>query len=350
MRAHASGASYAGSRLGRQAYVSKWFINRELPVDFTSVPSLMRRAELPHEDGQPIQQRTAFSPTSSPIRPTGPSSRSTLPLLASSLPRRPISPSHSRAFSTSPPSRASAVPTPDLSFPTKSNPTPWEIFHFSRSEDLTPNLVKSRYYELCRLFHPDTGGRVAGKGKGRDTSLEFRQITTAYDVLRSPSKRAMYLRTGGTGFGNTTAANGDVWRRNSGYDFSRGRPMRDGGARARGPYPSAAWDWADPHNPHFRPSSCTAQSAYPGGGATGWNGGAGQLGTNGTLFLGLLVVTVIITPLSVWSLVEPASILGQAGVGFEARDESEWRGESQSKSFSEPRLSVRVCRSFWRER
>lgn len=233
------------------------------------------------------------------------------------FPRIPQSPSSSRNASTS--------SSDTLSFPSHPNPTPWEIFHLSTTTPLTASQVKHRYYELCRLFHPDVAlaapPTLKGKEKAttpKDTSKEFKQIVAAYEILRNPAKRAVYLRNGRA----PRDANGDVWSQAGGYDFSRGHPR----TYQRGPYPSAAWDWADPHNPHFRPGA--AGTGMPAGSGSGWSSN-GHLTSNGTVFLVLLGLTIFITPISVWSLVPAESIL-PAGAGRNAvvdgvRTESDWR-------------------------
>lgn len=186
-------------------------------------------------------------------------------------------------------------------------PTPFEIFHFDTSQALTPSQVKGRYYDLCRLYHPDTKQSTSS-----DTSLEFKQIVAAYEVLRSPSKRSIYLRSGYGWTSNSPRPPGT--RTNDGYDFSRGPSMRYGGPGAgRGAYPSQAYDsayWTDPYNPHFRPdASGGGPGTDMGGQATpGW-GNKGFLGTNGTVFLALLSLTLIITPLSFYNLVPPSALL-----------------------------------------
>ena len=223
-------------------------------------------------------------------------------------------PSSSRSASTS--------SSDSLSFPTHPNPTPWEIFHLPTTTPLTASQVKHRYYELCRLFHPDVSlaapPSIKGKEKAKDTSKEFKQVVAAYEVLRNPAKRAVYLRNGRA----PRDANGDVWSQAGGYDFSRGHPR----TYKRGPYPSAAWDWADPHNLHFRPGA--AGTGMPTGSASGWSSN-GHLTSNGTVFLVLLGLTIVVTPISVWSLVPPESILpagaARSAVVDGVRTESDWR-------------------------
>ncbi|KAK4702258.1 hypothetical protein P7C70_g3965, partial [Phenoliferia sp. Uapishka_3] len=197
--------------------------------------------------------------------------------------------STSRLFSTSPSLHATQT---DLSFPTKQNPNPWEIFHLDPKSTPTRSELKARFYDLARRYHPDRQPpseptSPTSKGKTRDTSAEFKQIVSAYEILQSPSKRATYLRA-------RPGANGGV-DPSSAYDFRRGRPM------AYGRRPAASsdyWDWAtDPHNPHFRPSSYGMGKT-----ASGWKA-EGSFSSNGTVFLALIGLVCFATPLSIWTAV-----------------------------------------------
>lgn len=90
---------------------------------------------------------------------------------------------------------------------------------------------------------------------------------------------------------------------------------------ARGAYPSAAWDWSgDPYNPHFRPGD-PGNSGTRTGGGVGW-AGKGAYTSNGTFFLSLLALSLLFTPLTMWSVVPPEltrSSLAVAGIGEEGR-------------------------------
>lgn len=211
---------------------------------------------------------------------------------------------------------------------TKRHPTPFEIFHFTPSTSLTAAIVKSRYYDLCRLYHPDmkpsssssssSSGASTSTSTSIDTSKEFKAIVEAYDLLRSPSKRSIYLRSGYGWSGNNTSSNSNRSTRgnggfnNPGYDFSRGNPMPRGGYKDRGPYPSAAYDtWTDPFNPHFRPEyNEGGPSTSSNTSTSGWSSvGNFSSKSNGFVFLSLLSLTLVITPLSFYSLVPPSSLL-----------------------------------------
>lgn len=52
----------------------------------------------------------------------------------------------------------------------------------------TPSQIKSAYYRLSKLYHPDTAKAVPFAKE------KFAQLSTAYDVLRNPHERALYDR------------------------------------------------------------------------------------------------------------------------------------------------------------
>ncbi|KAK0195295.1 hypothetical protein F5146DRAFT_1132786 [Armillaria mellea] len=64
-------------------------------------------------------------------------------------------------------------------FPRSTDPTPHEIFHLPRSA--SPKDVKARYYELVRIYHPDT---VDSSVSSELAHARFQSITDAYNVLR----------------------------------------------------------------------------------------------------------------------------------------------------------------------
>lgn len=108
----------------------------------------------------------------------------------------------SRPFSTSWRALAREVPF----WPTSSLPTPYEILGLTQSEGRDPKLLKRKYRELCKIYHPDISGAKTFydlKGKiieKKDKENRFKQINNAYNLLRDPSKRELYdrFRTGWT--------------------------------------------------------------------------------------------------------------------------------------------------------
>lgn len=61
---------------------------------------------------------------------------------------------------------------------------PYTLLHVSR--DATPGQVKSAYYKLSMIYHPD-------KNDGNESALQkFRDITDAYEILGDAVKRRQY--------------------------------------------------------------------------------------------------------------------------------------------------------------
>ena len=279
------------------------------------------------------------------------------------------SPPRARAFSASPaapiassssaPASASSssASLAELAFPSKPNPTPFEIFHLDHRAPVDPKALKARFYQLSRLYHPDlrparAGAGGKGKGKAEDGSEKFRQVVEAYEVLKDPRRRAVYLRSGRAGAGGGGGGSGAASWNDQAYSFRRGRPMQYGGTRyGRGEYPSASWDWrlvslhpspeatrppvcvcatdprspalilsppshsppslhsGDPYNPHFRPGASSQTNAS----TPGWSS-SGTLAKNSTVFLVLLTCSALLSPLTFWTTM-PESAYAAADSG-----------------------------------
>ncbi|OAX33264.1 hypothetical protein K503DRAFT_775805 [Rhizopogon vinicolor AM-OR11-026] len=71
----------------------------------------------------------------------------------------------------------SANPFP---YPTQTNPQPHHIFHLPRNA--SQDDVKQRYYELVRIYHPDSA--VARHYPPEVSQARFQSISKAYDILR----------------------------------------------------------------------------------------------------------------------------------------------------------------------
>ncbi|KAJ9117750.1 hypothetical protein QFC20_000028 [Naganishia adeliensis] len=83
-------------------------------------------------------------------------------------------------------------------FPSKKNPSPYEIMHLPMSAD--PKDIKQRYYRLALLYHPDSTHPSS-------SPHHFSLLNRAYKLLSSPHARATYHRTGlGWGSANDVAA------------------------------------------------------------------------------------------------------------------------------------------------
>ncbi|KAF8844399.1 hypothetical protein BDN67DRAFT_895247 [Paxillus ammoniavirescens] len=68
-------------------------------------------------------------------------------------------------------------------YPTQSNPQPHHIFHLPRSA--TQQQIKERYYDLVRIYHPDSP--IARKYPPEVAQAQFQSIAKAYDLMRGKS-------------------------------------------------------------------------------------------------------------------------------------------------------------------
>ncbi|PVF93938.1 hypothetical protein CPB86DRAFT_689547, partial [Serendipita vermifera] len=65
-------------------------------------------------------------------------------------------------------------------FPLSSNPTPHQIFHLSSGADQA--AIKSRYFELVKLYHPDAA--IARGIPQQVAQAQFQSIAAAYEHLQ----------------------------------------------------------------------------------------------------------------------------------------------------------------------
>lgn len=94
------------------------------------------------------------------------------------------------------------------------------------SRDAAPEELKKAYRKLARQWHPDVNSDPAASDK-------FKEITTAYEVLSDPNKRAVYDRggdplsgAGGAGFGGQGFSFDDIMDAFFGQGGSRGPRSR----------------------------------------------------------------------------------------------------------------------------
>ncbi|KAI9059223.1 hypothetical protein FKP32DRAFT_1580293 [Trametes sanguinea] len=90
----------------------------------------------------------------------------------------------------------SANPYP---FPTNAHPTPHQIFHLPK--DATRADVKARYYDLVRIYHPDSPSARAGGIPAETAHARFQAIAAAYAILTGKKPASSLDGTGaGEGF------------------------------------------------------------------------------------------------------------------------------------------------------
>ncbi|EGN99954.1 hypothetical protein SERLA73DRAFT_180287 [Serpula lacrymans var. lacrymans S7.3] len=89
-------------------------------------------------------------------------------------------------------------------YPTHTNPRPHQIFHLPHNA--SQNDVKRRYYDLVRIYHPDSP--VARHYAPEVSQARFQSITQAYDMLRGKSafsEETLASRT-------ANIRHSDIWR------------------------------------------------------------------------------------------------------------------------------------------
>lgn len=123
----------------------------------------------------------------------------------------------------------------DLSFPRHIlNPSPYDIFRLPRTS--SASQIKSRYYDLVRVLHPDKLSSASASSPSETSDAdhltraqeEFKSVVQAYELLRDPHRREMYNRLG-VGWGSSNSAM-----------FNNSRAPPGFGARA----PSTPAEWA----------------------------------------------------------------------------------------------------------
>lgn len=122
---------------------------------------------------------------------------------------------------------------PCLKFPRHPYPTPYEIFHLPKTA--TTADIKSRYYQLVKIHHPDIGFSSTDSTHSNESGADFKAIVAAYELLKSPARRQLYLNSG------------EGWRRSASSLNRSSRASRrtsSSGRSYRPSYPSSLWDWA----------------------------------------------------------------------------------------------------------
>ncbi len=175
---------------------------------------------------------SAPTPITSPCRPRG--LRGHAPSAGRISQRRAYASVQDRAPGTNQNSEPGEPPC----WPTSARPTPYEIFGLARDAP----YCKARYFQLAKLYHPDTQRHVSADGIPHSTKLErYRLVVLANEILSDPQKRRMYDQCG-LGWDNGEDSHTHhrpvdrAWRRRPGNasmnatweDWERWRQQRDG--------------------------------------------------------------------------------------------------------------------------
>ncbi|KAF9792572.1 hypothetical protein BJ322DRAFT_57875 [Thelephora terrestris] len=114
-------------------------------------------------------------------------------------------------------------------FPTHPNPTPFQIFHLPTNA--SPEVIKARYYELVKVYHPDAvaaslsqSSPLSGEQGGSSRTMQsetltpeiaqarFQAVTKAYDSLQKGKAKGK-AHLGANLFADATEAKMSVRRR-----------------------------------------------------------------------------------------------------------------------------------------
>ena len=126
-------------------------------------------------------------------------------------------------------------------------PSPYEIFELEKSAAYT----KHKFYQLVKIYHPDTNGHNAGDGLTDVQRLErYRLIVQAHAILSDPVKRRAY-DSSGAGWGATRYAD----RHSKGFTNPEGRRYGFGPDDDSSIFQNATWeDWERWYRRHDPPS------------------------------------------------------------------------------------------------
>ncbi|RDX39833.1 hypothetical protein OH76DRAFT_515569 [Lentinus brumalis] len=95
--------------------------------------------------------------------------------------------------------RAASTSANPYPFPTNTHPSPHQIFHLPKSA--TRADVKARYYDLVRIYHPDSPAARAGGVSPEAAHARFQAIASAYAVLSGKKPAASLDGADSEGFG-----------------------------------------------------------------------------------------------------------------------------------------------------
>ncbi|TFK78306.1 hypothetical protein K466DRAFT_668479 [Polyporus arcularius HHB13444] len=95
--------------------------------------------------------------------------------------------------------RAASTSANPYPFPTNTHPSPHQIFHLPKSA--TRADVKARYYDLVRIYHPDSPAARGGGVSPEAAHARFQAIASAYAVLSGKKPAASLDGADSEGFG-----------------------------------------------------------------------------------------------------------------------------------------------------
>ncbi|KAI0737605.1 hypothetical protein C8Q80DRAFT_1061784, partial [Daedaleopsis nitida] len=100
--------------------------------------------------------------------------------------------------------RAASTSANPYPYPTTSHPSPHQIFHLPKNA--TRADVKARYFDLVRIYHPDSPLARAGGVSTETAHARFQAIASAYAILSGKKPAADLDDPDADGFGGTARA------------------------------------------------------------------------------------------------------------------------------------------------
>lgn len=178
---------------------------------------------------------------------------------------------------------------------------PFKILDVPRSA--TSRQIKDAYYSLVKTHHPDL------PSSSKPKNFEFKDIVSAYELLRDPRRREAYVRYGlgwsGGGAGGAGAA-GNAMRPDVGFNYNNvhnpwGDPKtrRHRHAHERGRYPSSSWDFGHSDTTDFYSSNSNAQSS------SSSRDGSGVYTSNASFMSILAGMSLLLYSVQFWRLAPP---------------------------------------------
>jgi curved DNA-binding protein CbpA len=122
-------------------------------------------------------------------------------------------------------------------------PTPYQILDHKQDQLYT----KARYYQLVKIYHPDTG-RCTTKDASYGVRLErYRLVVAAHTILSDPAKRDAYDKFGAGWSGKSAMNEQHNWARTAPYPPPG--PFNQNGHNSDPIWQNATWeDWERWHN------------------------------------------------------------------------------------------------------
>lgn len=134
-------------------------------------------------------------------------------------------------------------------------PSPYEIFELEKSAVYT----KRRFYELVKIYHPDSNANAPLEGISDLERLErYRLVVQAHEILSDPVKRRAFDASG-AGWGNSRSAT----RHSRGFTNAEGKRYGFGPDDDSSIFQNATWeDWERWYRRHDNPEKQAYSGTY----------------------------------------------------------------------------------------